>query len=181
MNKEQLIALGLTEEQADKVVEGFGNMIPKSRFDEKNSELKELKTQLQERDTQLEDLKTKAVGNEALTQKIEELTNLNKKTADEYQSKLDKQSFDFALKEALISANAKNPKAVEALLNRESIKLDGDKLTGLDEQLKAIQESDSYLFKQQEQQKPQFSHGQHQKTDGEPTTLAEALAERFSN
>jgi hypothetical protein len=35
------------------------------------------------------------------------------------------------------------------LLNLENIKLDGDNLIGLDDQLKAIKESDDYLFEDQ--------------------------------
>ncbi|WP_205414221.1 phage scaffolding protein, partial [Serratia marcescens] len=60
MNKDQLIALGLTEEQADKVIEGHGQMVPKSRLDEKIKEANDLKDQITERDTQLADLQTKA-------------------------------------------------------------------------------------------------------------------------
>lgn len=55
--KEDLIALGLSEEQADKVIAGFGTMVPKSRLDDKINEVKDLTTQLKDRDTQLNDLK----------------------------------------------------------------------------------------------------------------------------
>lgn len=57
MKKEDLIALGLSEEQADKVIAGFGTMVPKSRLDDKINEVKDLTTQLKDRDTQLNDLK----------------------------------------------------------------------------------------------------------------------------
>jgi hypothetical protein len=58
-------------------------------------------------------------------------------------------------------------------LNKEAIKLDGDKLLGLEEQLKNLKESDSYLFdseQQQQQQPPKFTTGQHHKgtTDKNP-------------
>jgi hypothetical protein len=123
-----------------------GNWFPKDKFDEKNNEVKDLKQQLKDRDTQLDDLKTKAKGNEDLEQRIKELQDENKQTAIDYQAKLDKQAFGFSLEKALSDAKAKNPKAVKALLNTETIKLDGDKLLGLEEQLKALQESDGYLF-----------------------------------
>jgi hypothetical protein len=164
-----------------------GNWFPKEKFDQVNSDNKDLKKQLKDRDDQLADLKTKAAGNEDLTKQINDLTEMNKKTAADYQAKLDQQAFDFALKDALTGAKAKNPKAVEALLKKDAIKLDGDKLLGLDEQLKAIKESDSYLFEseqqqqQQQQQTPKFTIGQHQQQQtGAPTSLAEALAQRFS-
>jgi hypothetical protein len=161
-----------------------GNWFPKEKFDQVNNDNKNLKKQLKDRDDQLADLKTKAAGNEELTKQINELTEQNKKTAEEYQAKLNQQAFDFALKDALTAAKAKNPKAVEALLNKEAIKLDGDKLLGLEEQLKSIKESDAYLFdSEQQQQQPgvKFTTGQHQKQTGEaPSSLAEALAQRFS-
>ncbi|WP_338788805.1 phage scaffolding protein [Metabacillus sp. FJAT-53654] len=163
-----------------------GNWFPKDKFDTVNKENKDLKGQLKDRDTQLKDLETKAQGNADLQKQIQDLQADNKKVADDYQAKLNQQSFDFALKDALTGAKAKNPKAVEALLNKEAIKLDGDKLLGLDEQLKAIQESDSYLFDSEQQQQQQqssvkFTTGQHQKQTGDaPTSLAEALAQRFT-
>ncbi|MBO1515598.1 phage scaffolding protein [Metabacillus bambusae] len=163
-----------------------GNWFPKDKFDTVNKENKDIKGQLKDRDTQLKDLETKAQGNADLQKQIQDLQADNKKVADDYQAKLNQQSFDFALKDALTGAKAKNPKAVEALLNRESIKLDGDKLLGLDEQLKAIQESDSYLFDSEQQQQQQqtgvkFTTGQHQKQTGDaPTSLADALAQRYT-
>ncbi|MBM7585842.1 small-conductance mechanosensitive channel [Bacillus pakistanensis] len=161
-----------------------GNWFPKDKFNQVNDDNKELKKQLKDRDTQLDDLKTKAAGNEDLLKQLDDLKAENQKTAKDYQTKLDQQSFDFALKDALSGAKAKNPKAVEALLNKEAIKLDGDKLLGLEEQLKNIRESDAYLFDEPEQQKPstpQFSQGSHQRQGGsEPATLADALAQRFS-
>jgi Phage minor structural protein GP20 len=164
-----------------------GNWFPKEKFDQVNIDNKDLKKQLKDRDDQLTDLKTKAAGNEDLTKQINDLTELNKKTAADYQSKLDKQAFDFALKDALTGAKAKNAKAVEALLNKEAIKLDGDKLLGLEEQLKNLKESDSYLFdsgqqQQQQTQAPKFTTGQHQQQQGgAPASLQEALAQHFSN
>jgi len=53
---------------------------------------------------------------------------------------------DIAIEKALTAAKAKNPKAVKALLDLEKVKLDGDKLLGLEDQLKTIQQSDPYLF-----------------------------------
>lgn len=148
MNKEQLVALGLEEEVADKVIEGFGKMIPKHRFDDKNEEVKELKEQLQQRDTQLTELQTQATGNEELQAQIKTLQEQNEQTKTEYQQKLDKKDFDFALIEALRDAKARNPKAVKGLLNIEGIKFEGDQLIGLSEQLDALKQSDDYLFTQ---------------------------------
>ncbi|WP_342538337.1 phage scaffolding protein [Sporosarcina sp. FSL K6-1540] len=154
MNKEQLIALGLTEEQADKVVAGIGTMIPKSRFDDINDAKKQLDIDLAARDKQLEDLKK--VDAEGLQAEITRLQGENVTSKADYESKIQKQSYEFALERALTDAKVKNPKAVKALLNTEAIKLDGEKLLGLDEQLKTLSESDGYLFAQDSEGKPVF-------------------------
>ncbi|WP_453992122.1 phage scaffolding protein [Bacillus nitroreducens] len=159
-----------------------GNWFPKEKFDTVNNDNKELKKQLKSRDDQLEELKK--VDAEGLQQKILDLQKANEDAEKEWQSKLAQQKFDFSLKDALISAKVRNPKAVKALLNLESIKLDGDKLLGLEEQLNTIKESDPYLFEEEQQDpsKPSFTTGKHQTGGGigEPTNLAEALSQHFS-
>ncbi len=146
MNKEQLMELGLTEEQAEKVLAKYVNMIPKHRFDEVNEEKKELKNQLEERDAQLKELKVKASGNDELTAKITELEKLNKATKEEYEAKMSVLKKETAIELKLKDEKAKNIKAVKALLDLEKVSLDGDNLVGLDEQLKTLKESDAYLF-----------------------------------
>lgn len=123
-----------------------GQWFPKERFDAVNNEKKELKSQLDERDQQLNTLQKQAKGNEELQNAIEQLQEENKKVSVEYQQKLDKQAFDFAIESALRDAKAKNIKAVKANLNVDGLKLSDDKVIGLDEQLAALKESDSYLF-----------------------------------
>ncbi|PRS09042.1 scaffolding protein [Bacillus pumilus] len=123
-----------------------GQWFPKERFDAVNNEKKELKSQLDERDQQLSTLQKQAKGNEELQNAIEQLQEENKKVSEEYQQKLDKQAFDFAIESALRDAKAKNIKAVKANLNVDGLKLSDDKVIGLDEQLTALKESDSYLF-----------------------------------
>ncbi len=63
--------------------------------------------------------------------------------------------FNYTLEGALKSANVRNTKAVKALLNLEGIKLEGENVLGLSEQIEALKKSDSYLFA--EEQKPKFS------------------------
>ena len=47
MTKEELLALGLTEEQTAKVVEDYGkNYVSKDQFNAKNEELKSVKGEL---------------------------------------------------------------------------------------------------------------------------------------
>lgn len=123
-----------------------GSYIPKHKFDEKNDEAKEYKRQLAERDEQLKDLGKKAKDHEELQQTIKDLQKENEDAKKDYEANLIKTRKEAKLELALKDAKAKNPKAVKALLDAEKISLDGDNLVGLEEQLKALQESDSYLF-----------------------------------
>jgi len=80
-----------------------------------------------------------------------------KKSADDWKKKaedaektsaaeISKLRTEHALDSALRAGKAKNPKFVKAALDMEKIKLDGDKLLGLDDQLTALKTSDPYLF-----------------------------------
>lgn len=144
-----------------------GSYIPKVKFDEKLQEVKDYKKQIEQRDQQLQELGDKAKGHDELTAKIQELKTQNETTKQEYEQKIQQQAFDHALGNALSGAKVKNTKAVKALLDLDTIKLDGDTLKGLDDQLKTLKESDGYLFESDEgdsgEQKPTFSQGQHQK------------------
>ena len=122
------------------------NYVEKSELDTVNNSIKDYKKQLKDRDKQLEDLKDKAKGNEELTAEIERLKDENKNVAKDYEAKIEKLNFDTKLDKALTGAKAKNPKTVKALLNLENLKLDGEDIIGLKEQLEALKESDGYLF-----------------------------------
>lgn len=161
----------VTEKAGDNklAVVSDGNYIPKEKFDSVNKEKNDYKKQVSERDTQLDELGKKVKDNEELTGEIDRLKSENQTATQELQDKLDKQAFDYALKDALTASKVKNAKAVKALLDTDKIKVDGDKLLNLDDQLEALKESDGYLFEQEEQQqqdKPNFTTGQHKTTSG---------------
>lgn len=148
--KELLEQLAKGETTVDDVLkqidESTKNMVPRSRLNEKTNELKQLQQQLDDRDVQLDTLSKQAQGNEELQNEIKKLQQQNEQTASELKAQLAQQAYDFALDKELLTAKARNPKAVKALLDMEAIKLDGESLLGLSEQLTKLQESDSYLF-----------------------------------
>jgi hypothetical protein len=149
--KELLKKAGIEEAKLDSVIADVGkdlpkHFIPKDKYNEAAEAKKKLEADLQARDTQLEELKKAAGTSEVLKKQIETLQADNKKASEEWQSKVAKMQLDFALERALTTAKAKNPKTVKALLDMDKVKLDGEQLLGLDEQLKAIQQSDAYLF-----------------------------------
>lgn len=149
---EQLLGEDLYKQVTDKLgdkkvaVVSDGNWIPKEKFNSTNEELKDLKYQLEQRDSQLKELKIKAAGNEELTTKIAELENLNTQTKEEYETKMSVLRKETAIELALKDQQAKNVKAVKALLDLDKVSVDGGNLIGLKEQLESLKESDSYLF-----------------------------------
>lgn len=154
MKKEDLIAMGLTEEQAKKVLESLdGNFVTKTRFNEVNEENKTLKQSVADRDKQLEDLKKSGGDNAELKKQIEALQQQNSEQKKAHEAELSRLKLDNAIDSALAAAGAKNAKAVKALLDVSKVKLGDDgKLTGWEEQLAAVRKSDSYLFAEQTKQ-----------------------------
>ena len=141
MKKEDLIAMGLTEEQAKKVMESLdGNFVTKARFNEVNEELKTAKKSISDRDKQLEDLKKSSGDNADLKKQIEDLQKQNADQKKAHDAEIAALKLDNALETALTAAGAKNTKAVRALLDMTKVKLGEDgKATGVDEQLTALQ------------------------------------------
>ena len=78
-----------------------------------------------------------------------DLDGLKKSVTDwenKYNTDIAAVKLDSAVNMALVEAKAKNPKLAKAALDMSVIKLDGDKLLGLTEQLDTLKESDAYLF-----------------------------------
>ena len=128
------------------VVDPNDPMVPKRRLDEVIAERNRYKEMVEERDAQLADLKTWAKDNEVLKAQIAELQAKNKQVTEDYEKQLKEQRFAFAIERAVAKADARNVKAVMALLDTSKISLDGENLLGFDEQIAALKKSDPYLF-----------------------------------
>ena len=152
MNKEELIALGLTEEQADKVVGKYENMIPKARFNEVNEAKKLLEQSISEKEKKLQELTATTIDGEELKKQLSELQKEAQAKEEEMKANLQNLKIDSAIELALTKAGAKNNKAVRSLLDMERIVFKDDKLTGLEEQIKEVQEKETYLFKNSDNQ-----------------------------
>lgn len=149
MTKEELIALGLNEEQAGKVLEGYKGYVPKTRFDEVNAAKKAAEDTVKERDKQLEDLKKASGDSEALKAQIAQLQADNKAAADKYAAELKAVQINSAVEKELTAAGAKNLKAVKALLEGlDKAELDGENVKGLADQIKKLKagEDTKFLF-----------------------------------
>lgn len=155
MSKEDLVKLGLTEEQAEKVVSMVkadidGGYVAKADFDQVGVQLKTAKEELKTRDKQLEELKK--IDVEGLKAEIQRLQKENKANAEAGEAAIKQIKIDNAVEKALITAKAKNTKAVRALLELEGAELEGDSVKGLDKQIKKLMEAtdSSFLFESEE-------------------------------
>lgn len=152
MTKEKLMEWGLTEEQANKVMEGLnGSFVTKSRFNEVNEENKTLKAQVSERDGQIETLKKSAGDNTELQNQITTLQEANKQKDKDHANEIKALKISNAVDVALSTAKAKNNTAGKALLAAflEKAELaDDGTVKGLDDEIgKLVKGADTaFLF-----------------------------------
>lgn len=154
MTTEELIAkLGIADDKKKEAAEAVkefldGAYVPKSRFNEVNEEKNSLKASFADRDKQLDGLKKSAGDNDALKQQIKELQEKNKAAAAEYDAKMKELRMNTAIQIA-VSKDAQDADIVAGLIDKSKIILGEDgKITGLEEQVKALKESKGFLFKQ---------------------------------
>lgn len=149
MKKEDLIAMGLTEEQANKVLEVYSEelkgYIPKTRFDEVNNAKKDLEQQLRDRDKQLEDLSKKVKDNEELSKQIKDLQDANDATKKQYEAKIKEMTINTAIREKL--TDAKYPDLLITKFDKSKLVVaDDGTVSGIDEQLTVLKEQYKDLF-----------------------------------
>lgn len=144
-----------------------GQYVDKKKFDDKVAEL----TTAQSTITGLQDTVKKFDG--------VDIDGLKKAAADwetKYNTDLAAVRLDSALDMALVNAKVKNPKLARAGLDMSIIKMDGDKLLGLSEQLEALKKSDGYLFADEADAKgARVDTGAHHNPNNNTDTFLSAL------
>lgn len=146
MDKDELIQLGLTGEQATKIISKItNNYVAKTEIETYKTENEQLKIDIKTRDKQLEELKK--IDAKGLQKKIEELQIENQASKETYEAQIKQIKIDNAIEKALTTAKAKNIKAVKALLDLENTELleDGT-IKNLDKQIKSLQSAEDSKF-----------------------------------
>lgn len=164
MKRKELEDLGLSKEQADAVMKINGADIENAKsvsaaeITNLQTEIEGLTGQVKDRDKQLEDLKKSAGDNAELQKQIEQLQSDNATAKANHESEMNQLKVQYAVEKALTSANAKNIKAVKALLDLDDAKLDKDgNVKGLQDQIDKLVsgEDTKFLFNEVQQSNQQ--------------------------
>lgn len=150
MTKEQLQALNLTDEQINAIIEDYGkNYVSKTQFNEKNDAYKQAKQEIENLTTDINNLSEANKANEALQSQIKELQDAATQREADYKESIKTLKIDTAITKALSKSGAMNETILTGLLDRTKIAIGEDNtITGIQEQITALKESDPYLFKQ---------------------------------
>lgn len=164
MKKEELLEIGLTDEQADKVFAMNGKDVEKYKQQaaDAKKDVSDLREQLTQRDKDIEDLKKNAGDKDDLQTKLDELQKKYDTDTADFQSKLDARDYADAIRSGIAAKGLKfTSKAAEkafiADLTASKLELKDGTLTGFDDYCKKQQESDPEAF-QGEKPAPTFAN-----------------------
>lgn len=174
LKKEDLLAQGLTQEQADYVMAEHEKEISPLRTDRDT-----LRAQLQGAQTTLKGFE--GVNVAELQNKITTLTEELATQNTEWQRKMDERDFNDLLKEAVSNAGARNAKAVMALLDQDTLKASKNQKEDVQKALETVKKENDYLF-QPEKPVPRVvstTSGINPNVDDKKTQANEALRSFF--
>lgn len=151
MKKEELTALGVAEDAAEKIIKAF------------DKETKTLKGDLKAANEKLEKYSDIDIDAEKASE--------YERGKSEVQADFDKYKNDRAIDDVLLKSGARNSTAVKALLDMDKVSFKDGKPEGLAEQLEALKKDSGYLF-ETDSKKPSFAD----KTGGDLKITKEAFA-----
>ena len=153
-----IVGDAFTEEMDKAVAKHLGeNFVSRSDFNEKVKAVTTLEATVKERDKQLETLQ--ALKPEEMQATIKTLQNENKVAAAEFKKQLDQAKLSLGVEAAIAAAGAHKASAVRAMLDESKLKLNDDgTISGLSDQISALQKSEKWAFKSTTQQSPARTH-----------------------
>lgn len=126
----------------DAIDESKSGMVPRSRLNDKNAEIEELKAEITNRDNQIVELQNSVKDDSELQKELEEVKQSNAEWQDKYkQSQLNN-----AVKLA-VAKEANDADDILAFINKDELELQDDgTVKGLDKAIETLKESKPYLF-----------------------------------
>ena len=170
MKRTFLEDLGLEKEAIDKIMVENGNDVNavKADYESVKQERETMAAQIAERDKQLETLKNSTGDVEALKQQIITLQADNQAAKEKYDADMKELKLSTAIKLAL-GDSAHDADLVAGLFDKGKLILGEDgKVTGLDDQLKAIKKDKAFLFKEDKAPLQQIKGGKPAESKGMP-------------
>ena len=148
INEETLKAL----EEAGFIISTKEDHIPKSRFDEVNTRMKEAETKNADYVKQLESLNSSKGDVEALQKQLEEVSTKAKADQESYESRIVEIQRKSLIDNALLKAGARNNQAIWATADLSKVSYRDGKLEGIDDVIKENKERCPYLWESEEKQ-----------------------------
>lgn len=126
----------------DAIDESKSGMVPRSRLNDKNAEIEELKAEIANRDNQIVELQNSVKDDSELQKELEAVKQENA----EWQDKYDQSQLNSAVKLA-VAKEANDANDILAFVNKDELELQEDgTVKGLDKAIETLKESKPYLF-----------------------------------
>lgn len=126
----------------DAIDESKSDMVPRSRLNDKNAEIDELKAEITNRDEQIAKLQDSVKDDSELQKELDELKDKNA----EWQTKYQESQLNNAVKLA-VAKDANDADDILSLINKDELELQDDgNVKGLDKAIESLKESKPYLF-----------------------------------
>ncbi|MDU7164182.1 MAG: phage scaffolding protein [Anaerococcus vaginalis] len=156
MKTEELKEIGLNDEQIAKVFKLRGKEVEdynqlKNNFETLKTENENYKSQVESANEQIEAFKDMDI--ESIKASAEEYKNKYEQAQIKAKEDMDNITLNNAIDLGLVNAGSRNLKAAKALLDIDSLKDSKNLNDDLKAQIDGLKESDSYLFKGQEEPK----------------------------
>lgn len=186
MKKEELLNIGLTEEQADKVFAMNGKDIEKHKkaAADAKADKEALEQQVADRDKDIAELKKTSGDAAKIQEKLDELQGKYDKETEAYKAQLAQRDYQTAIDKAIADSGVKfssksAEKAFRAGIGDSKLEMKDGALDGFDKYLEKAKSEDPSAFVKSgarvDTQGP-LDGGQH---GDKPTTLASALHEKY--
>ena len=126
----------------DAIDESKSGMVPRSRLNDKNAEIDELKAEITNRDEQIAKLQDSVKDDSELQKELDELKDKNA----EWQTKYQESQLNNAVK-LEVAKDANDADDILAFINKDELELQDDgNVKGLDKAIESLKESKPYLF-----------------------------------